>query len=272
MKNLQGKVAAITGAGSGIGRELALQLSAKGAIVAINDFNATALAETQKMLAHKGATCSTHVFDVSKKEKVYGFAEEVIKEHGQVDIVLNNAGTSLSTTSIMDMTDEDVEYIFGINLWGVIYGTKAFLPYLMKRPEASLVNISSVFGMMGAMGQGPYVMSKFAVRGFTETLRMEILDSNVCVTQVHPGGIDTNIVRNSRFREGEDKEAFAKKFKKVAPTSPHDAAKKIIKGIQGKKWRVLIGSDARQIDIMTRLFPTGYTSMIRNQLNKAEEG
>lgn len=268
MKNLQGKVVAITGAGSGMGRSLAYQLADKGAHLALNDFNAQTLAETTQVVKDKGAQVSTHVFDVSQKDKMYAFAKDAIATHGQVDIIINNAGLAISPTSVVDLTDEEISYVLNVNLWGVIHGTKAFLPHLLTRPSAAVVNISSVFGMVGIMGQAPYCMSKYAVRGFSESLRMELLDTKVNVVQVHPGGIDTNIVRNSRFKAGENREESAKKFAAMAHTSSEDAARQIIQGIEKKKYRVLIGKDARQIDIIQRLFPTSYVKRIRSFLIK----
>lgn len=268
MKNLNGKVAAITGAGSGIGRALALQLAAKGATVALNDHNVATLAETYDAVMASGGKASTHPFDVSDKKKVHAFAEDVIRQHGQADIVINNAGTSLGNMDVVDVTYEEMEWLFGINLWGVIYGTKAFLPHLLTRPEASIVNISSVFGIIGVGVQMPYSTTKWAVRGFTESVRMNLLDTNICVTQVHPGGIDTNIVNNSRFRANQrgNRAEMAKAFKEVAKTTAAEAARQIIKGIERKKWRVLIGRDARFIDKMARLFPTKYARRAKKWL------
>ncbi|MFK7934622.1 MAG: SDR family NAD(P)-dependent oxidoreductase [Saprospiraceae bacterium] len=263
MKNLTGKVVAITGAGSGIGRELALQLAKQGVSLALNDFKAETLAETIQLIDNQKITISSHVFDVSDKPAMYAFAENAIATHGQVDMIINNAGFALSPIPIADLTDDEIRHVLDVNLWGVIHGTKAFLPHLLKRPAATVVNISSVFGMIGVMGQAPYVMSKFAVRGFTESLRMELYDTNVQVTQVHPGGIKTNIVKNGRFRDGQDQGTAASRFENNAPTTAADAATTIIKGIQKKKNRVLIGKDARQIDIAQRLYPTNYVKSIR---------
>lgn len=268
MKNLDGKVVTITGAGSGIGRELAYQLATKGAVLVLNDFNAASLEETAKVIKNNGNKVSTHVFDVSNRENMYAFAKNAIAEHGQVDIVINNAGLAINPTTVMDLTDEMIEHVLNVNLWGVIHGTKAFLPHLLKRPRACVVNISSVFGMIGIMGQAPYCMSKFAVRGFSESLRMELLDSNVNILQVHPGGIDTNIVRNARFSSPQERDASAKRFAAYTKTSAAEAAQKIIRGIQKEKYRVLIGSDARQIDFIQRLFPTSYVKTIRKFLIK----
>ncbi len=268
MKNLDNKVAVITGAGSGMGKELAIQLAAKGAQVALNDWHEQNLLETLDLVKKKGGKGIAKRFDVSNRKAVYAFAEEIINTFGQVDIVINNAGIALPATNIEDTTYEDFEKLIGINMWGVIYGSKAFLPHLQQRPEAALVNTSSVFGIMGYPTQGPYCTAKFAVKGFNEALRLELEleDSKVVVTSVHPGGIKTSIVTNIEYKPGtvseEEKKEFVKNFDEMAPTTAEDAAAQIIKAIQKKKTRLLIGSDARFIDRMVRLLPTRYARFI----------
>ena len=268
MKNLSNKVAVITGTGSGMGRELAIQLAAKGAKVALNDWNEGSLFDTLDLVKNKGGTGIAKSFDVSNREAVYAFADEVINIFGQVDIVINNAGIALPATNIEDTDYEAFEKLIGINMWGVIYGSKAFLPYLQQRPEAALVNTSSVFGIMGYPTQGPYCTAKFAIKGFSETLRLELKaeGSNVVVTSVHPGGIKTGIVTNIQHKPGtvteEEKREFAKSFDEMAPTTAEDAAAQIIRAIQKKKARLLIGADARFIDRMVRFLPTGYAKFV----------
>lgn len=270
---IQNKVAVVTGAGSGIGRALAKQLAKKGATVIINDFNEETLAETAQMIQKKGNKCSSYPFDVSNRAAVYNFAENVLSEHGPVDIVINNAGVALGRYSVLEVDYEDFEWVMGINFWGVVYGTKAFLPHLLKRPAASIVNISSVFGLAGIAEQAPYCSTKFAVRGFTESLRMELLEyPNITVTSVHPGGIKTNIVLNGRAQDEATKEKTNKIFqKKLTRTTASAAAKKIIKGITKNKSRVLIGPDATIMDRIIRLFPVRYTKLFATQLAKAQE-
>jgi len=261
MKNLKDKVIVITGAGSGIGRALAVQLAGEGAILALNDYNAETLAETVEMLNSK---VSQHVFDVSNKEAFYAFAKDVIQLYGKVDVVINNAGVALGEITVSEVSLEQMEWLMGINYWGVVYGTKAFLPSLLEQPEASLVNISSVFGIIGVGTQATYCSAKFAVRGFTESLRMEMRQagSKLCVTSVHPGGIKTNIARSARDEHNPDRQAkTAKNFDKLTRTSAEDAAKTIIRGIKKKKYRVLIGGDARLIDFLARLLPVRYTGI-----------
>ncbi len=264
MKDFTNKVVALTGAGSGIGRELAKQLAAKGAILAINDFNAETLNETYQYIIQSGGKASQHVFDVSKREAVETFAADILAQHGQIDVVINNAGVALHTMFVEEVSYEELEWIFGINLWGVIYGTKTFLPHLLNRPEASIVNVSSVFGLAGIAQQAPYCTTKFGVRGFTESLRTEMQRRypHVVVSTVHPGGIKTNIVRNSRTRNEAGRAKLTKVFdEKLAKTTAEKAAEIIINGIQNKKVRILVGKDARQLDRIIRWLPAKYTKL-----------
>lgn len=260
MKNLYGKVAVITGAGSGIGRALALQMAAAGAKLALNDWNASALNDTLSMLGKAEAWGQS--FDVANREAVYTFAEEVLNRFGQVDIVVNNAGITLEQRMLERTGYEDFERIVNVNMWGMIYGSKAFLPWLRQRPEAALVNVSSIFGVVGYPNQGAYVTAKFAIRGFTETLRVELAKSPVAVTCVHPGGIRTNIARNITSDNPKRVEKFAQVFEKMAITSAEEAARQIMEGIQKKKKRVVIGPDARRLDWFARLFPSAYERFV----------
>ncbi len=263
MKNLSNKVIAITGAGSGIGRELAIQLAKKGAILSLNDYNATSLAETVDLLNIDKSKVSQHVFDVGKLEAVQHYINDTITTHGQIDGIINNAGITLGRIKVNDMTYDEIDDLFQINIWGVIYGTKEALPHLIERPESFIVNLSSVFGIMGVPTQSAYCMSKFAVRGLTESLRIELSRyQNITITQVHPGGIDTNIIENSHTRTEEEKTQLKGIFKKGAKTTAAQAAATIINGIVKKKNKVLIGNDAKKIDIITRLFPTKYQKII----------
>lgn len=261
MKNLQNKVVALTGAGSGIGRALAIQLAQQGAKLALNDWNPTSLEETKKRLPDSAEVISES-FDVGEKAAVYQFAQQVVDHFGQVDIVINNAGITLEQRKISDTSLEDFEKILRVNLWGVIYGCKAFSPFLSVRPEAAMVNISSIFGIAGQPLQGPYVASKFAVRGFSETLRNELVNTNITVTTVHPGGIRTNIIRNIETDQQVRLDKFAKAFEKMAKTSPETAAQSILKAIQLKKNRLLIGRDALLMDLIARFFPASYQKII----------
>lgn len=269
MKNLADKVVVITGAGSGIGRELAIQAAGKGARLALCDLDETGLAETVEAAA--APQCISARVDVADRKAIEGFRGQILKEYGQVDVVINNAGVALSQT-IEDVSYEDFEWLMGINFWGVVYGSKAFLPDLKDRPEAALINISSVFGIISVPTQGTYNASKFAVRGFTEALRHEMEDTNVQVLCVHPGGIKTNIARSARFYVGPKGESAADgvaNFDKVARTTPAQAAKKIYKDLAAGKGRCLIGKDAVVIDTLQRSMPERYWSVAKKLLDAA---
>jgi NAD(P)-dependent dehydrogenase (short-subunit alcohol dehydrogenase family) len=258
MKDLKGKVAAITGAASGIGRMLSVNLAADGCNLAIADIDGQGLKETAAMIEN-GVNVSVHVIDVSDREQVYRFAEEAVKKHSGVDIVINNAGVALGDI-LENVSYEDFEWLMGINFWGVVYGTKAFLPYLRKRPEGHIVNISSINGILTNPNNGPYCTAKFAVKGFTETLAQELKDSNIAVSCVHPGGIKTNIARNTRFCgsliPGMTKEVAVNLYEKELLKMEADkAAKIIISGIKKKERRIMVGTDAKVLDLITRLFP-----------------
>jgi len=278
MKNFKDKVVVITGAGSGMGRELALQFAEKGAKVAINDWNFDTLNETLAIVKEKGGAGIARHFDVSDRKAVYDFAKETISYFGHVDIVINNAGFTLPAKSLELAEYEDFEKVIGVNMWGVIYGTKAFLPHLKTRPEAVVMNTSSVFGIFGYPTQGPYCTSKFAVRGFTETLRLELETEgveNVQVCCIHPGGIKTGIVSNidhskSNLTKAEIAEQ-AQNFDSHAPTTAADAATQIIRAIERKSPKLLIGRDAKFMDFITRLFPTKYGKILLKGFNDNKE-
>lgn len=257
-------VAVITGAASGIGRALAARLAREGiAGLALSDANEEGLRETVSMISAE-IPITTHVFDVSDREAVEKFAADVLKEHGRVTHLINNAGVGL-VGEFRHLTIEDFEWLMGINFWGVVYCTKAFLPTLLEQDVAHIVNVSSVFGFIAPSEQTAYCSSKFAVRGFTESLRHELVDTNVSVSCVHPGGIKTNIARNSRVganTPAEWKQQGVKFFDKVARTSPETAAEVIVQGIKSKNPRILIGSDAVGISLFSRLFPKRYLGII----------
>ena len=256
-------VVVITGAASGIGRALAVRIASEGvAGFAISDVNEDGLNETATMIT--GVPVSTHVMDVSKLDDVKQFAGGVIAKHGRVTHLINNAGVGV-LGSFEQLSIEDFEWLMGINFWGVIYGCKVFLPLLKAQPQGHIVNVSSVFGLIAPEEQSAYCSSKFAVRGFTESLRHELAGSTVSVSCVHPGGIKTNIARNSRIgadTPAEWKQQGAKFFDKVAKTSPETAAEVILKGIKERNPRILIGQDAYAISTLSRLFPAKYLRMI----------
>ncbi|MEO0733629.1 MAG: SDR family oxidoreductase [Bacteroidota bacterium] len=265
MEKFQDKVVVITGAGSGIGRELAMQFAAKGAILALNDWKNEPLLETWESLPEK-ARGYKEVFDVGDRTKVENFATKVHKTLGQVDVVINNAGMSIPQNPIIYSEVEDYERVLQVNLWGVIYGSLTFLPYLRERKGGYLVNVSSVFGLMGFPGSAPYNVSKFGVRGFTETLRVEMRSTGLNVVCVHPGGIRTNIARNIEFTDAKERERFVKNFDKQAPTTAAQAATTIIRGMEKGRNRITIGRDASFIDKITRLMPETYEKILARWL------
>ena len=267
MNDLNEKVTVITGAGSGIGRALAYWLSKEKALLALADIDLNGLQATQRIIkadAEQIQQSEIYLLDISNREQVYEFAQKVIRDFGKVDIVINNAGVSSSGT-VPELTYNTLEWTININLWGVIYGIKAFLPYLLERPEANIVNVSSVYGLLGIPGQAAYCASKFAVRGFSEALRQELFNTNISVSIVFPGGVKTNIAKNSRTDYLLDQTTYEnglKQFEATLKTSPDEAAKKIILGIKNKAPRILIGKDARQIDFLARLKPNSYDKVI----------
>jgi NAD(P)-dependent dehydrogenase (short-subunit alcohol dehydrogenase family) len=255
-----GKVAVITGAASGMGRSLSLQLAAEGARLAISDVDVTGLAETARRARLAGATVHEQRLDVANREAVTAYAATVVGEYGVVNLVINNAGIALSG-DVEDMGFADVERVMDVDFWGVVNGTMAFLPHLIASGDGRLVNISSLFGLVAMPGQSAYNAAKFAVRGFTEALRQEMLISGhaVTVTCVHPGGIKTNIVNNSTAVGGRDVRALAELFdSKLARTTSEKAADVILRGARKGKARVLIGTDAKALDVFQRLTGSGY--------------
>ncbi len=254
MKNFEDKVVVITGTGSGIGRALALEFKKLGAKLAINDNNEAVLLETVDLLGGPG-NVFYQAFDVADKTAFYKFATDVIAHYGRVDVVINNAGVAIFKLTASEVSTEDYEWILGINLWGMMHGSLAFLPHLRKQQESSLVNVSSIFGILGFPNQAAYCTTKFAIRGFTESLALEerMLKTGVTVTSVHPGGIKTNIARNARYA-GDDEKAI-ELVETSFITTPEKAAQTIIRGIQRKKMRVIVGPDAKLLYLLTRLSP-----------------
>lgn len=264
MKTLHDKVVALTGASSGIGRCLAQQLAARGCRLALADVNEAGLNDTVASLP-PGTQVTTHRVDVAKKEQVYQWAEDVVAAHGGVDVVINNAGVA-SQGMIEDLDYDDFNWVFDIVFYGVLYGTKAFLPYLRQRPEGHVVNISSVNGFFPFPSNGPYNCAKHAVKALNQTLIQELRGTNIHITSVHPGGIKTNIVRNSRIVKPLSpklsKEQAAARFEKIAGTTAEKAASIIIGGILNNKQRLLVGKDAYLLDALTRVFPQGFSNLV----------
>ncbi|MEN6474763.1 MAG: SDR family oxidoreductase [Syntrophaceae bacterium] len=265
MRDLKGKVAAITGAASGIGRALAINLAEHGCHVALSDIDAAGLGQTADQLKRYPITVTTHVVDVARREQVARYVAEVVRSHGGVHLLINNAGVVVTET-LEDISYADFEWLMGINLWGVVYGCKEFLPYLKQQGEAHIVNMSSVNGIYTDPNNGAYCTSKFAVRGFTETLCQELSSTSVKVSCVHPGGVKTDIARHARFYKVSDgslsKDDAARLFDLIARTPADTAAKVIIAGIKKNRARIMVGPDAYVLDWLKRLFPVGFQKFV----------
>jgi NADP-dependent 3-hydroxy acid dehydrogenase YdfG len=264
MKGFDGKVAVVTGAGSGIGQALAIELGRSGAKLAISDVDAEGLAATEERLTAIGAPVKADRLDVTEREAFQVYADAVNDHFGSVNQVYNNAG--IAYTGNVDVSQfKDLERVMDIDYWGVVNGTKVFLPHLIASGDGHIINISSVFGLLAIPGQAAYNAAKFAVRGFTEALRQEMLISRhpVKVTCVHPGGIKTAIARNAVAAEGLDQEELAKFFdSKLASTTPQKAARVILDGVRKNKPRVLVGNDAKALDLLVRVTGSGYQRLV----------
>jgi NADP-dependent 3-hydroxy acid dehydrogenase YdfG len=264
MDGFAGKVAVVTGAGSGIGQALAIELARSGAKLAISDVDLEGLADTEERLTAIGAPVKADRLDVTEREAVLAYADAVKEHFGTVNQVYNNAGIAF-TGDIEVSQFKDIERVMDVDYWGVVNGTKAFLPHLIASGDGHVVNVSSVFGLFSVPGQAAYNSAKFAVRGFTEALRQEMIVAGhpVKVTTVHPGGIKTAIARNMSAAEGVDKEELAQTFdKKLASTSPQKAARIILDGVRKNKARVLVGPDAKVLDLIVRLTGSGYQRLV----------
>lgn len=267
MKDFKNKVAAITGAGSGMGRSLAVLLAARGCHVALSDINEKGLAETVKLLDGTGVKVTSQKLDVADKAAVFAWADKVAGDHGKVNLIFNNAGVALG--SVVDGGGyDDFEWIMNINFWGVVHGTKAFLPYLKDSGDGHIINTSSLFGLIAVPSQSAYNASKFAVRGFTEALReeLDLQKVGVSATSVHPGGIKTNIAKAARMDQsiskiGMDASSTAK-FEKLFRTTADEAAAQMIRAVEKNQRRLLIGADAKVLDLIVRLFPSGYQKLV----------
>ena len=266
MKDFKNKVAAITGAASGMGRTLAVELARRGCHLSLSDVNEAGLAETAALAGRHGVTVTTARVDVANREAMVAWADQTALDHGRVNLIFNNAGVALGAF-IESVKPEDFEWIMGINFWGVVWGTQAFLPHLKKSGDGHVVNTSSLFGLLASPTQGTYNSSKFAVRGFTEALRQE-LDIERCgvsATCVHPGGIRTNIARAARMDESvgsrapDGAEAARARFDKALDmTTAESAALQILRAVQRNQRRVLVGPDAKVLDVLIRLTGSWY--------------
>lgn len=268
MKNFQNKVAAITGAGSGIGQQLALLLAKEGCHLSLSDVNEQGLIETVEKLKDTDVRVTIKKLDVADQVAVKAWAEETVQDHGSVNMIFNNAGVALAST-VEGASYEELEWIVNINFWGVVYGTKEFLPFIKQTGDGHIVNISSLFGLTAQPTQSAYNATKFAVRGFTESLRQELDMENCGVSAlcVHPGGIRTNIANSAKMNDslktlGMNPEKSAKSFNKLLRCPPEEAARQILEAVKKDKRRLLIGNDAKALDLLQRLLPTGYQKVI----------
>ncbi|MFT7475264.1 MAG: short-subunit dehydrogenase [Verrucomicrobiales bacterium] len=270
MKELAGRVAAISGAASGIGRALAIDLAARGTHLALSDVDEDGLLQTVRSCETTSVSITTSNVDVSDRDAVYAWADAVVAEHGRVNMIFNNAGVNL-TREVKAQTIEDIAWVMDIDFWGVVHGTQAFLPHLRASGEGHVINISSVFGLLSIPTQSAYNAAKFGVRGYTDALRIELdLErASVSATTVHPGGIKTSIARNARSA---DPEGIGERFDKMAKTSPEKAARQIIKAVQRNRRRALIGPDAVFFDLTSRMPAAVNQRIVRSASRRASRG
>ena len=264
MQNFTNKKILITGAGSGIGKCLALQFANLGAHLILTDNNLKNLVSIHEQILTLSADSSYYPVDVSDYPAMQALSDKVFEDHGDIDILINNAGVTLMD-HIVDGKLDDFHWVMNINFWGVVNGVKVFLPSLLRQQEAHIVNLSSIFGIMSVPGQAAYNSSKFAVKGFTEALKMELTGTSVKVCSVHPGGVKTAIAENARMGlniTAASKDKLINEFNKSIYTSAEKAAMDIIKGIKKNKRRIVIGWDARIADIIVRLFPSHYEDLM----------
>jgi short-subunit dehydrogenase len=262
-------VAVVTGAGSGIGCALAQRLAAAGSAVALADIDEAGLMETAASLSGKRASATTHVVDVADEAAMGVFAKDVLARHGRVTLLINNAGVALYGT-FEEISLDDLRWLMGINFWGAVYAVKYFLPILKQQRRAHIVNLSSVFGLVAPAGQSAYATSKFALRGFTEALRHELEGSSVFVSCVHPAGVKTAIARRGRLgatTPARTREEGIARLDQVAKTSPEAAAARILDGVERREPRILVGADARKIDMLQRLRPGTYWNVLKRRYN-----
>lgn len=261
---LSGRTAVVTGAASGIGRAIATSLARRGCHLALADIDETGMAETANLARTPDIRVSQHLIDVADRAAVAGFPTIVTKEHSGVDLLVNNAGVAAGGT-FEQISEEDFEWLFDINFWGVVRMTRAFLPLLRASDDARVVNLSSIYGVVAPPEQTAYSASKFAVRGFSEALRHELAGSHIGVTVVHPGGVATSIVDNARVPSGISEEEITRrldKHRKLLTMPPAMAGEAIVRAVERRQSRVLVGSDAKAISLIARLLPASYWKLL----------
>ena len=262
--NFAGKTAVVTGAASGIGRAISRSLARRGCHLALADVNEAGLAETAALAAASGLRISTHRLDVADRQAIAAFPAVVLTSHPGVDVLVNNAGVAVGG-AFDQVAEADFDWLIDINFWGVVRMTRAFLPLLKASPEARLVNISSLFGLIAPPGQTAYCASKFAVRGFSESLRHDLAGSRVGVTTVHPGGVATSIAKNARvpgaWSEAEQAQS-QERLKRLLKLPPEQAGEIIVTGVEKDRPRIIVGSDAKFASVLERLFPVSYWNFI----------
>lgn len=271
MNRFDGRVAVVTGAGSGIGREVSFELARLGASVALVDMSEQGLNETVELISKVSGRCSTHVTDIGVPEQVYALPESVRRALGQASILVNNAGIMLRSAPFDEVAVPELERILAVNLLGAVYCTKAFLPQLLDAERASVANVSSLGGLVGFMYQVPYAATKFGLRGFSEALRMDLMDTNIHVFPVYPGAIRTNIVANSPSYSEAEKKAAQQQVESMRQIPASVVAQKIVKGIAQNKSRVLIGRETFAMDLIVRLFPGAYSKLLFKPVKKMLE-
>jgi NAD(P)-dependent dehydrogenase (short-subunit alcohol dehydrogenase family) len=264
---LAGKTAIVTGAGSGIGRAIAITLARHGCHLVLADLNEEGIAETESLAANSGVRIGRYRLDVTDTDAVADFPQRIAADHPCIDILVNNAGVALGG-SFEQVSEADFEWLFSINFWGVVRMTRAFLPVLKASADARLVNLSSLFGLIAPPGQAAYVASKFAVRGFSEALRHELENTNIGVTVVHPGGVATAIAKNARRADGLPMQAALeqqKRFQHLLKMPPARAGEIIVAGIVNRRPRVIVGSDAKIAALLERLAPVSYWNLLKRR-------
>ncbi len=261
---LRSRTAIVTGAASGIGRAVAISLAQRGCNLALTDINMEGLEETRNLVTEYEVKATIHHLDVSDRQAIMAFPAEVTREHENIDVLVNNAGVTVGGPFEI-LSNEDFEWVMNINFWGVVHMCRAFLPLLRKSNDARLVNVSSIYGIIAPPGQTAYTASKFAVRGFSQSLRHELQDTNIGVTVVHPGGVATNIAENAKIPEGIPQELVDAKraeAKSKLTLSPAKAGEMIVKAIEDRKPRILVGNDAKFVSLVERLRPSNYWKTI----------